>query len=275
MEISLSAETLGHIGSFPVTNSLWVVFALTTVLIILAVLAGRNLQTVPKGLQFWAEVIIDGLYNLIKDITGNKKITDRFFPFAATVLLFFLFGNFLTFLPGTDAFFWTPAEHTEKTTAVDTEVVQETTVTETTTEETTETETETEHIHLYRTITTDYNVVLAVTLVSFVVIQLSGLFGNGVLGHIKKFINFSSPINFMVGILELIGEFSRVLSLSFRLFGNMFAKKVLILVILGMLPFFGPLPFNLLGIAVSLIQAFVFMLIVVIQIALSSASHSE
>lgn len=258
MEINLAAETLGHIGSLPITNSLWVVFALTTGLIIVGILAGRNLKTIPAGLQFWAEVIIGGLYDLIKDITGNEKLTKKFFPFAATLLLFFLLGNMLTFLPGTDAFFIlqdspeaVTGEHAAEVTA------------------------EPHNLHLYRTITTDYNVVLAVTLVSFVMIQFAGLTSNGIFGYIKKFINFSSPINFMVGLLELIGEFSRILSLSFRLFGNMFAKKVLILVILGMLPFFGPLPFNLLGIAVSLIQAFVFMLIVVIQIALSAAHHQE
>lgn len=261
MEISLAAETLGHIGSLPITNTLWVVFALTIGLIIVGVLAGRNLKTVPAGLQFWAEVIIGGLYDLIKDITGNEKLTKRFFPFAATLLLFFLLGNMLTFLPGTDALFI--LQDSPETTATE----------HAATTETTEEHAEPHNLHLYRTITTDYNVVLAVTLVSFIMIQIAGFTSNGFLGYVKKFINFSSPINFMVGLLELIGEFSRVLSLSFRLFGNMFAKKVLILVILGMLPFFGPLPFNLLGIAVSLIQAFVFMLIVVIQIALSSAHH--
>lgn len=275
MEISLAAETLGHIGSLPITNTLWVVFALSLGLIIVAFFAGRNLRTVPKGLQFWAEVIIGGLYDLIKDITGNEKIAKRFFPFTATVLLFFLFGNMLTFLPGTDAFFWlkdTPAaEHAETTSAYET--ATETGEAAIPTGETAEATEEPHELHLYRTITTDYNVVLAVTLVSFVMIQFSGIVGSGVFGHIKKFINFSSPINFMVGLLELIGEFSRILSLSFRLFGNMFAKKVLILVILGMLPLLAPVPFNLLGIAVSLIQAFVFMLIVVIQITLSSAHH--
>ncbi|MFA5995289.1 MAG: FoF1 ATP synthase subunit a [Patescibacteria group bacterium] len=270
MEISLAAETLTHIGSLPITNTLWVSFAISTLLVIVAWRASKNLATIPKGLQFWAESIIEFLYNLILDTTGSEKLTKKYLPFVGTLLLFFLVGNMLTFLPGTDAFF-VKAPETTQATEHKTETAPEN---ETATESGPKEEAH-ENLHLYRTVTTDYNVVLAVTLVSFVMIQLAGIRGNGTLGYIKKFINFSSPINFLVGILELIGEFSRIISLSFRHFGNMFAKKVLVLVILGMVPLLAPVPFSLLGIIVALIQSFVFFLIVVIQITLNSASHSE
>ncbi|HLD21792.1 MAG TPA: FoF1 ATP synthase subunit a [Patescibacteria group bacterium] len=238
MEISLAPEILGHIGNFPITNTLWVAFATSSLLIIVSLFATRRLQQVPKGLQFWGETVVEGIYGIVQTITNNEKLTKKFFPFAATLLLFFLVGNMFTFLPGVDAITF-------------------------------------HHHHLYRTITTDYNVIFAITFLSFLFIQISGISGVGIWHYIKKFINFSSPINFFVGILELIGEFARILSLSFRLFGNMFAKKVLALVILMLVPFFVPVAFNMLGLIVAVIQPIVFLFIVMISSTISASHHEE
>ncbi|MEK7562182.1 MAG: F0F1 ATP synthase subunit A, partial [Patescibacteria group bacterium] len=93
--------------------------------------------------------------------------------------------------------------------------------------------------------------------------------------HLGKFFNFSSPINFFIGILELISEVAKIISLSFRLFGNVFAGEVLLTIISFLAPYFIPLPFLFLEIFVGAIQAFIFATITLVSISLHTAEHGE
>ncbi len=125
-----------------------------------------------------------------------------------------------------------------------------------------------EEVHLFRAPTTDLNVTVALSVIAFILIQFQGIIALR-WGYLAKFINFGSPLKFVVGILELISEAARLLSFSLRLFGNIFAGEVMLMIVLSMsripnpfLDFIGiPFPIVIVGleIAVALIQAYVFV----------------
>ncbi|MBI2411126.1 MAG: F0F1 ATP synthase subunit A [Candidatus Kerfeldbacteria bacterium] len=241
-EISIAPEILGHIGALPITNTLWLSLAGSTMLIIIALVTRRSLREVPKGGQVMMEAVIGGAYSFVQSVTQNEKITKRYFPYVMTVFLFFLTCNMFAFIPVLPVITLSVHGHA---------------------------------IPIFRLPTSDYNLILAVTGLSFLVVQISSFTFKGLGGYLHQFFNFSSPINFFVGILELIGELARVLSLSARLFGNMFAEEVLAVVITLLAPVFAPVPFHILGFAVSIIQPVVFSLLVLIfvKLALTEQHH--
>jgi F-type H+-transporting ATPase subunit a len=91
--------------------------------------------------------------------------------------------------------------------------------------------------------------------------------------YLGKFFNFSSPIDFFVGILELISEISKLISFSFRLFGNVFAGEVLLMVMMFLVPYILPLPFFMLEIFVGLIQALVFTTLTLVFLKMATEEH--
>jgi len=105
----------------------------------------------------------------------------------------------------------------------------------------------------------------------------TNFFGIVILGafkHAKKFLNFANPIKFFVGILELLSELSRIISFSFRLFGNIFAGEVLLAIMFFLLPYLVPIPFMMLEIFFGMIQAFIFAMLTLVFLAASTA-HTE
>jgi F-type H+-transporting ATPase subunit a len=115
-------------------------------------------------------------------------------------------------------------------------------------------------IPLFRAPTADLNTTLALAIVAIISVQWAGLKTLGV-HYLSKFINFSSPVNFFVGILEIISEFSRLISFTFRLFGNIFAGEVLLAVVAFLIPAVVPVPFLGMEIFVGFIQALVFSML--------------
>jgi F-type H+-transporting ATPase subunit a len=238
VHVSIAPETLFSIFGFPITNTLlWSVF-LSALLIGMAFRLRSSLKEVPKGFQNVAEAIFEAFFNFTNTITGSVEKTKRIFPLAFSMFIFILFANLFMFLPGASAV----TLHDEP---------------------------------LFRAIVTDYNFVLFLTLTAVILIQIVAVIVNGPSGYIKKFINFSSPLNFVLGIMDTVGELSKVLSMSFRLFGNIFAGEVLVAVMLSLMPYFAPLPFMLLGLLSGVIQAFVFSLLTIVFVSMASekASH--
>jgi F-type H+-transporting ATPase subunit a len=97
----------------------------------------------------------------------------------------------------------------------------------------------------------------------------------GIFKHLGKYFNFKGPIEFFIGLLEIISELAKIISLSFRLFGNVFAGEVLLTIIFFLAPYFIPLPFMMLEIFVGLIQAFIFAMITLVSISLHTATHEH
>jgi len=260
LHISLAAETIGHIGSFPITNSLALTWLVMAILIAISVSISRSTKLVPSNGQSMIEVIVEGLYSFFESVVGHQ--VKQLFALIASLFLFILVSNWIGLVPGvgTVGFF-----HKAAKTDV---VVAETASGEHVTapaglEETTEAaaaetkEEETEFIPLFRGPTADLNTTIALALVAFAAIQFFGFKTLGI-HYGQRFINVKNPIMAFVGILEIISDVSKVISFAFRLFGNVFAGEVLLSVMAFLMPFIAPMPFLALELFVGFIQALVF-----------------
>lgn len=245
MHISVSAEHIFDLGPIAITNSMLATTVVLLLLGVLSFLATINMKSVPTGIQNLFEVIVEALYNLTASITNNKSLTKKIFPLIATFFFFILFNNWLGLFPGFGAIGFYEIDKKGH------EVL----------------------VPFLRAGTADLNTTLALGLIAVIAIQFIGVKSLGVFKYAKKFINFSSPISFFVGILELISEFIKIISFSFRLFGNIFAGEVLLIVMLTLAPFVLPLPFYMLEVFVGFIQALVFTMLSLVFIKMATISH--
>ena len=121
----------------------------------------------------------------------------------------------------------------------------------------------------------DLNTTLALALISVSITQYLSIKTLGIKNYIARFINLKNPIKFFVGILEIISEFAKILSFSFRLFGNIFAGEVLLAVMVFLIPVLVPVPFLALEVFVGFIQALVFTMLTTIFIVVATEGHHE
>ncbi|MEA1936997.1 MAG: F0F1 ATP synthase subunit A [Patescibacteria group bacterium] len=234
----------------PITNSLIASLITTVVLVVIAYFATRDVKKVPKGLQNLFEVVVEALFNMVDSVTGDKKQTYKFFPLVATIFIFIIISNWLGLLPGFGSvgFFETAKEgmHGEEHSVF---------------------------VPLLRSANSDLNITLALAMISVIATQVFGVAALGVFKYGKKFINFSSPIKFFVGLLELVSEIAKMVSFSFRLFGNVFAGEVLLVVIIMLAPFIVPVPFFALELFVGFIQALVFAILTLVFLKVAVTAH--
>ncbi len=242
MTISLAAEKIFEIGGFPVTNSLLTSWLVMAFLVILSVFVALRIKLVPGGLQNVVEFMVESLLNLVVSVSGHNG--RRFFGFVATFFFFILFSNWAGLLPGVGSVgFWEEAEGHRL------------------------------FIPFLRAGTSDLNTTLALALIAMVAIHSLGLKDLGLFKYVAKYIKnpIKDPMGAIVGFLEIILEFAKILSFSFRLFGNVFAGEVLLIVVAFLVPVFVPFPFLGLEIFVGFIQALVFMLLTLIFINMAVA----
>jgi F-type H+-transporting ATPase subunit a len=303
--ISISAETLTYFAGIPITNSILTSLIASGLLIIFAIVAKKSLNSKdvhgrPSAFQNFSEMVVEMLYEFVNSVTHNKKKAKVFLPFIASFFLWILVNNWLGLLPGVGTIGLThEPEHAavptievqaSEVTQVDHEVIEEAPVVEV--EEghvevkeeahslevgSAAHEEEGDHkvfIPIFRAGTADLNTAIALAAISVLVTQIIG-FKYLSVGYLKKYFNFSSPIMFFVGILELILEFAKIMSFAFRLFGNVFAGEVLLAVILFLVPVIAPMPFYGLEIFVGFIQALVFAMLSLVFFNMATISHDE
>lgn len=306
--ISLSAETLFSVGSFDVTNSIFTSVLLSTILILFALYANMSIKQTskPSGFQNLVEMIVEGLYNLVHSVTNNKAKTEFFLPFIASFFFFILINNWSGLVPGVGTIGIVHGAKEEKhASASQSSLLPQAFAADSSDEDheaapdaassdsdhsgedtyavgaTDHAEDDGHHgpvfVPFFRPGSADLNTTIALGIVSVFLTQIVGLkYLN--LGYFKKFINFSSPINFIVGILETVSEFAKILSFAFRLFGNIFAGEVLLVVIAfigGKFLFFAPIPFYGLEIFVGFIQALVFSMLTLVFFNMATISHDD
>lgn len=241
-EISLKAQELFKLGSFGITNSLLQTFVVSVVLITVALVSYRRIKVVPGPFQSAVEMGTEWLLGLMEGMLGSMKKAEQYFPLIATIFLFIMACNLSGIFPGVGSLV---IENGGK------------------------------EVSLFRSPAADLNFTLAFAVISVIITNIIGIAAVGVLPHVSKFINFSNPIKFFIGILELVSEFAKVISLSFRLFGNVFAGEVLLTIVAFLAPYLVPLPFMGLEIFVGLIQSFVFAMLTLVSISLHTALHEE
>lgn len=248
MEISLAAEPIFHLGSWGVPNSIIATWAVMLLIFIgVAILRLRGLQTIPHGFQNIIEAVIEFLYNQIQNITGDHKKSRRFFPLVATIFLFIIICNWFGLLP----FFGGIGFHQIH-------------------------EGKEVFVPMFRSANSDLNTTLALAVISVIATHLFGFWQLGFGKHLGKY--FSNPLKHnpimsFVGILELFGELSKMISFSFRLFGNIFAGEVLLIVITGLVAYVAPVPFYFLELFVGFIQAVVFGMLTLIFLMMATAKE--
>lgn len=244
---TLASETIAHIGSFQIRNSMVMGWIAMAVLILAAfILRRKGLKIVPRGFQNFVEVLIEGLFNFFNSITQDRAQTKKFFPIVATIFIFVILSNWMGIFPGVGPIgFYEEHEGSEI------------------------------FIPYLRSGYADVNMTLALAIISVAATQIYGIISLGFFHYAGKF--FVNPlkdfIGSFVGILELISEFAKMISFSFRLFGNIFAGEVLLVVMGFLAPFIAPLPFYGLEIFVGFVQALVFSLLTLVFMKMAVTSH--
>lgn len=263
-EIVLGAEPIAHLGGFTITNSLLNTWIVVGLLLVLAIAIRAKIRLIPRGLQNLFELIIEGGVKLCDSVTNDRKKSMKVFPIVFTFFIFILLNNWLGLLPGIGSigFMETLGGHST-------------------------------FVPYFRGGTADLNTTLALALIAVVSANVLGIFTVGFFKYFNKFVNVKTlvhiplnvrkdwtvvivnPIKFFVGIIEIISEVAKVASLSFRLFGNVFAGEVLLSSIAVIFAFGLPIPFMFLELVVGVIQALIFgmLSLVYFTIAMQQEEH--
>jgi F-type H+-transporting ATPase subunit a len=266
-QVELPAEIIFHIGVFPVTNTIITSWITVVVLILLAVFVTRKPKIIPTRIQSAVEAIIEWMYNFCKDVAGEDK-GRKFFPVVTTIFLFVLINALMNLIPGFGSVLISGAEGKE--------------------------------VLLLRGANTDINTAAALAIVAFIFIEFWGFKFNG-FGYLGKFFTIKrslqgwgklfhgkvlpglgdiglGAIDTVVGLLELLLEFVRLLSFTFRLFGNMTGGEILILILFFLLGFAG-FGFIQIGyifeILVGVVQALIFSGLALVFATMASEKHGS
>lgn len=262
-EITLHAEPVTTIGNFPITNALITAWTTVAIIIVFVAILRTQLKEIPRGIQNFFEYIIDGALSLSDQVTNDRSVSEKAFPLVFSIFLFILINNWLGILP----FGGFGVIHQEGGVS--------------------------SFIPFLRSGTADINTTLALATLSVIAANIFGILSVGIWKAFNKYINLQTfvhaaknirkdptvlvvaPVSFFVGVLEIIGEFAKVASLSFRLFGNVFAGEVLLLAMAAIFTYILPVPFIFLEIFVGLIQAFIFSILVLVYFTIAAQDHDE
>jgi F-type H+-transporting ATPase subunit a len=263
-ETTLFAEPIAHIGGLTITNSLIMSWITVVILVFFFVLVGKKIKKIPRGIQNIFEILLEKSLELADSVTGERKKSEKFLPITLALFLFILVNNWLGLFPavGTVGFNESEGGHSV-------------------------------FVPLFRGGTADINTTLALALFAVVASHVMGVLTIGIWKHMNKFFNLEvfaaipgkikkdvsvvlvNPIKAFVGIVEFIGEIAKVASLSFRLFGNIFAGEVLLASMMALFAYFLPLPFMFLEIIVGIIQALIFAMLTLVFMTIATEAHGE
>jgi F-type H+-transporting ATPase subunit a len=287
IHISVKPEPLFHLGPVTVTNSMLTMFIVMALLLLVFGLIAKNAKPVPGKAQGIFELIAEFLLQLVEG-TGGKDIGRRVFPLVGAIFIFIAFANYTGILPGIGTIYIEEnvaavpyegeGEGDSHSGALEVASIAGDAVIPAPVDAAAAEGYGPVKIPLFRPPNADINMTLAMAVLTFTLVQLAGVRAHGVGGRLK---HMADPV-FLFPI-EVIGEFSRIISLSARLFGNVFAGEVLLGVIYAMvnalkfavLPLLLPVVFIGLELLFGTIQALVFALLTLIYITLASASHSD
>ncbi|MBI2355627.1 MAG: F0F1 ATP synthase subunit A [Candidatus Doudnabacteria bacterium] len=257
----LVAEPIFHVADFPVTNS-YIASVLAVLFFILAGLILRQkTDLIPKGVQNFAEGVLEFMLGYVDRVTSDRAKSMKFLPIVGGLFLFILFSNWLGLLPGIGSI----GRYIELHGKI-------------------------EFAPLLRPANADLNMTLAMAVFGVFVPHILGIAAIGFFKYANKFIKLgdlvqavrkggisilTGLIEFGIGFLEIISEVAKLISLSFRLFGNIFAGEVLLTVMAGLFVYFLPLPFMFLELIVGLIQALVFSMLVLVYLTMATAPVHE
>lgn len=244
MQVTLFAEKIFEIGSFPITNTFLTTLITTGILVAFAVVTSKRISLIPTSkLQLVSEVVIENIFSTIEGLSDRKR-AQRFFPIVATFFIFIIFANYLGLFPGFNTIGLNEIHDGHRV-----------------------------FIPILRSINSDLNVTLALALISVGVTHYYSITTIGIVNYLKRYFSLN-PVNLFVGLLEIVAEITKIISLSFRLFGNIFAGETLLVTISSLFAFVLPLPFIFLEIVVGFVQAAIFMMLTLVFMVILSEKHT-
>ena len=246
MRIEIVAERIFNFLGMPITNTLLTSWLVVIILLFLIYFLSRKINIIPSFLQNIFEFFVDSFLNLLEGIFGSRDVAAKYLPIVATIFIFILISNWLGILPGVGSIGFFEKYNGESI-----------------------------FVPLFRSAASDLNFTLALATMAVFLINFFGIAEVGLKNYLSKFFNLKSPIDFFTGILELISEISKIISFSFRLFGNIFAGEVLLAIMMFLVPYLIPTPFLFLEIFVGFIQALVFSLLTAVFISLAVVKHAH
>jgi F-type H+-transporting ATPase subunit a len=245
ISISLKSQYVASFLGLSLTNSFLTSLVVTVLLAALSIFYYLRRDYYEHHRNFFFDglrVLFHKLLQITDGVTGNRALSKKIVPLVATFFLFIITANLLTLIPGFLGSFFVA--------------------------------TSAGNLPLLRSPNSDLTTTIALAACAVFGIQYFSVQALGLGGYVKRFLNLSSPVNFFLGFFELLSEAARILSFSFRLFGNLFAGEVLLLVIAFLTPYIIPLPFMLLEMCVGVIQAFIFAILTLTFIKVSSTSRA-
>jgi F-type H+-transporting ATPase subunit a len=275
--MAFAPEVFFQVGRFPVTNTVINTVLVDGFLLLLAYYTAKNIKLIPGKFQSIMELIIGGFHNFVESVAGEK--TKKIFPYFMTFFIFIVIANWSGLIPGVTTF------GLEKTEVHDGH--------------------EEHHIVPFiRPLTSDINATFALALISLIATHLLAIREVGLKEYLSRFfafipflvslakgkpkinLNFKDPLSVVIGVitplvmvfvglLELVSEFVKAISLSFRLFGNIYAGEVVLETVHGLFAFLFPLPFLLLELIVGIVQGLVFAMLTMVFMVILSSKHSE
>ncbi len=246
---TIVAPTLGSVGPLTFATSS-VTILLITLLIIGLCMAVSRAKLIPGKFQNLMEMFYEMVASFITSIVGTKERATVVIPYVGALMVYLLIANLLPMMPGISGFSLTIGD---------------------------------EHVPLFRGATTDFNTTFGLALAVVVTMQIVGMKEQGVTGYLSHFIQIKqvikgfrkgvgegsvAVIGFLVGLIEIISEFAKMLSLSLRLFGNLFAHEVLTVILLGAFAFGVPALWMGMGVLVGIVQSIVFVALVTVYYSL-------
>ena len=269
----LSAKPLFNlpvIGDFYLTNTLTTLIVVNIVIILLAWVVRRSLRDdslVPHGISGAIEMLVELIYNMTETTAG--RFSKTIFPWFASLVVVVLISNWMGLIPGMEAVgLLEPAENGKAAIMAGPFGLL------------TNQPGAYKVVAFFRSVSTDLNYTIALALISVIATQIVGVQAQG-WRYIYRFFNvttlFSRPglgiLDFVVSLLELVSEFSKILSFAFRLFGNMFAGMVLLFLITSMVPVFAPSAMMLFEAFIGAIQALVFGMLTLVFMTQATQGH--
>jgi F-type H+-transporting ATPase subunit a len=240
-EVHIAPQTVVEVGGFAITNTLLSAWLTTVVVILLFGLGSRNTKMVPGRLQGLIEMFLGALYNFIKGVAG-ERYARPFFPILATIFIFVSFNAWMALLP----IYPTVGFKADGQDAITT--------------------------HILRSAATDINLPIALAIIGFLFAEVWGVKIHK-FSYLKEFFRGPNPIQTFVGLLELLSHFIRLISFTFRLFGNMVAGEIVLSMMTFLLVFLVPLAFYGLEILVGGVQALILMGLTLVFTVMAVAPH--
>lgn len=233
---SIHPDTILSISGFKITNTTLLSLLILILLGALCFFSIRKFQHRPNKTQTFVEMIVEAMLGLIAQITGSVKNAQFIFPLVATIFVYLAISNLIGMIPGLTSITFGGAS-------------------------------------IFRSPTTDFNTTFGLAIGCVVVLNMLSMKDWGFFGHLGKFFKIKeifhgfkksisdglmAIIDFAIGLLDIVGEIAKVISLSLRLFGNMYAGEVLATLMLGAFAYFVPIAWSAMSLLSGVVQAIVF-----------------